>query len=68
MAAGEVAHCDNCAKQQHDGVLSTALVPLTIPLYNAAADTSIPDIQHLSPDVVEVYLADQLRWVAISVR
>lgn len=67
-AAGGVPRCVNCDKQRDDGVLSTALVPLTIPLYTVAADTNIPDIQHLVLDVVEPYLINRLNWVAISVR
>lgn len=66
VAAGGAPRCANCTKQHDDGLLSTALVPLTIPLYNAAVDTSVPDIQHLSPDVVGPYLANQLSWVAVS--
>ncbi|MCJ1261407.1 hypothetical protein MMC22_001271 [Lobaria immixta] len=66
VAAGGAPRCANCAKQHDDGLLSMALVPLTIPLYNAAADTNVPDIQHLSPNVVEPYLVNQLSWVAVS--
>jgi hypothetical protein len=66
--AGGVPKCSNCAKQHDDGVLSTALVPLTIPLYNAAADKEVEGLQNLSPSAVGPYLASQLSWVAVSVR
>ncbi|KAK3320228.1 hypothetical protein B0T19DRAFT_479192 [Cercophora scortea] len=61
-----VQHCANCAKQHNDGVLSTAQIPLTIPLYNAAIDDEVKGISNLSPDEVEPYLASQLSWVAVS--
>ena len=65
---GGLSRCANCSKQHDDGVLSTAQVPLTIPLYYAAASTSIQGIEGFNPGQVEPYLANQLHWVAVSVR
>jgi len=63
--AGSIPKCSNCAKQHDDGVLSTALVPLTIPLYNAAIDEEVKGLQNLSLIAVGPYLASQLSWVAV---
>jgi len=65
--ASEVPTCPNCAKQHDEGVLSTAMVPLTIALYHAAADQEIGGLNSLGPDDVASYLANQLSWVAVSV-
>jgi len=55
----------NCEKQQGAGALARASVPLTIPLYCAAADREIP---HLGSSAVQPYLKDNLSWIAVSVR
>ncbi|WYZ43577.1 hypothetical protein EsH8_VII_000013 [Colletotrichum jinshuiense] len=66
MQTENVPHCTNCAQQRDDGVLSRASVPLTIPLYSDAINTSIDEIKDLSPDDVEPYLRSKLSWVAVS--
>lgn len=60
--------CANCEQQRDDGVLSTAQVPLTIPLYTAAASDAVPEIENLAPEVVEEFLTKHLTWIAVSVR
>ncbi|KAI1390406.1 uncharacterized protein F4822DRAFT_401841 [Hypoxylon trugodes] len=59
-------HCGSCVQQAEKGVLSTAQVPLTIALHKIASNPSIPGLSEISPNVVETYLRDNLRWRAIS--
>jgi hypothetical protein len=61
---GTAPSCGNCEKQQVAGALARASVPLTIPLYCAAAAREIP---HLGSSVVQPYLKDNLSWIAVSV-
>jgi hypothetical protein len=58
--------CTNCQQQHDDGVLSCAQIPLTIPLYNATADTEVTDIYSMDPEAVARYLKEQLSWVAVT--
>ncbi|KAK0662965.1 putative tyrosinase [Cercophora samala] len=58
--------CGNCVSQQEENVLSNALIPLTIPLYNAAADKNTDGIESIRPDEVKDYLAGQLTWIAVT--
>lgn len=62
------ARCANCEQQRDSGLLSTALVPLTIPVYQAFTDGTVTDVSDLRKDNVEPYLKDNLNWVAVRVR
>lgn len=59
--------CGNCVSQQAENILSNAMIPLTIPLYNAAADKDIEGLENIHPDQVRDFLANELTWVAVSV-
>jgi hypothetical protein len=54
-------------QQKNAGKLSLAQVPLTIPRYHEASNKSNEEINHLDPSEVEMYLAHQLNWIAVSV-
>ncbi|KAK4663665.1 hypothetical protein QC763_610400 [Podospora pseudopauciseta] len=58
--------CGNCVSQQAENILSNAMIPLTIPLYNAAADKDIEGLENIHPDQVRDFLANELTWVAVS--
>ena len=59
--------CENCDQQAAAGALSTAQIPLTRTLYDHAADTSISELDQMSPGAVEKYLEKHLTWVVVSV-
>ena len=64
---GDEAQCGSCARQAAEGVFSTAQIPLTAKLYGVAASDAFPGLSDLTPDSVEAYLCDNLRWEARSV-
>jgi tyrosinase len=56
--------CPNCAQQTTEGALSTALVPLTLPLYDVATDPSFDGVWKITPEEVEKFLIPALTWKA----
>ena len=59
--------CGNCAQQAENGALSTAQIPITIPLLKQAIDPDIHGITDIKPDSVERYLIANLGWIATDV-
>ena len=59
--------CPNCAKQANEGALSTALVPLTVPLYKVALDPAFDGLSRITPEDAERFLVPALTWKATDV-
>lgn len=59
--------CPNCAKQTAEGALSTALVPLTVPLYNVAIDPTFDGVSTITPEDAEKFLVPALTWKATDI-
>lgn len=59
--------CANCATQAQEGALSTALVPITMPLYSLALDSDFNGFNAITPAETEKFLAAALTWKATDV-
>ena len=59
--------CGNCAQQAENSALSTAQIPVTIPLLKQACDPNDDGINKIDYDAVEHYLLRNLDWRAIDV-
>ncbi|KAI9690843.1 MAG: hypothetical protein M1822_008462 [Bathelium mastoideum] len=59
--------CPNCAKQTAEGALSTALVPLTVPLYKVAIDPTFDGVSAITPEQAEEFLIPALTWKATDI-
>ncbi|KAI9665826.1 MAG: hypothetical protein M1821_003760 [Bathelium mastoideum] len=59
--------CPNCAKQTAEGALSTALVPLTVPLYKIAIDPTFDGVSAITPEQAEEFLVPALTWKATDI-
>lgn len=58
--------CANCVRQTEEGALSTALVPLTVPLYQAALSQTF-DVDAITPEQAEEFLKVALTWKVTNV-
>ena len=59
--------CGNCAQQAEAGALSTAQIPVTMPLLTQALNPDVGGISHIDSAAVENYLTANLDWRAINV-
>lgn len=67
FSEGDIDRCENCFQKAQARILSTAQVPLTIPLVHHAEDQRNDDIWHIDHHSVERYLTRHLSWKAVSV-
>lgn len=59
--------CANCIRQTEEGAMSTALVPLTVPLYSLAASES-DRLDTISDDEATAFLKAALTWKATDIK
>jgi len=58
--------CANCARQTEEEVISTALVPLTVPLYEATHSQTF-GVDVITPEEAEKFLTAALTWKVMNV-